>query len=367
MEIYLFPITTAMITFLAITTMITIPYMSFSYRKYGSVSLFRTLIIFSFVLYILTAYYLVILPLPNPETLEPMNNIMDHVQLIPFQFIADFINHTVFRITDFNTYLPALRQSVFIQVFFNIMLTVPFGIYLAYYLKKDLKKTVLFTFLLSLFFEITQLTALYGLYPRPYRLFDVDDLILNTLGGLIGYVIYKKFLGFLPSRDEIDKKNLVQSQKVGYIRRIFALSVDFTIVSFVVGILLSESLNWLWNLAILNLILLVYFMISQLIFKRTIGQRIVNIRLTLENKEQSYYLSVFIRYTIIVTVIFLLSLLNTLIENVDANGIYAVLYAIIWLGILTDFLLSFKRDKKLLSDILSNTINKNTKEIVKIK
>ncbi|MEI3265755.1 MAG: VanZ family protein [Frisingicoccus sp.] len=39
------------------------------------------------------------------------------------------------------------------------------------------------TFLLSLFIECIQLIFRVGS-------FDVDDLILNTLGGLIGYVIF---------------------------------------------------------------------------------------------------------------------------------------------------------------------------------
>lgn len=40
---------------------------------------------------------------------------------------------------------------------------------------------------LSLVFELTQLSGLFGLYPRPYRLADVDDLMTNTLGGMVGY------------------------------------------------------------------------------------------------------------------------------------------------------------------------------------
>ena len=75
------------------------------------------------------------------------------------------------------------------QVFYNILLTLPFGIYLRYYFNCSFKKTFFCTFLLTLFFELTQLSGLYGIYPRPYRLFDVDDLFLNTLGGIIGYAI----------------------------------------------------------------------------------------------------------------------------------------------------------------------------------
>lgn len=81
-------------------------------------------------------------------------------------------------------------------------MTIPFGMYLRYYYKCSLKKTFLFTLLLSLFFEFTQLTGLYGIYPRPYRLCDIDDLITNTLGGVLGYLIMGIVDDFLPTRDE---------------------------------------------------------------------------------------------------------------------------------------------------------------------
>lgn len=36
-------------------------------------------------------------------------------------------------------------------------------------------------------FELTQLSGLYFIYPRSYRLADVNDLINNTVGGIVGY------------------------------------------------------------------------------------------------------------------------------------------------------------------------------------
>ena len=41
----------------------------------------------------------------------------------------------------------------------------------------------------SLFFEFTQYSGLYGYYAHAYRTFDVDDLILNTFGAAIGACI----------------------------------------------------------------------------------------------------------------------------------------------------------------------------------
>ena len=46
------------------------------------------------------------------------------------------------------------------QLLFNILLTVPFGMYMRYYFKLSLKRTVLYSFLLSLFYELC-ISALY--------------------------------------------------------------------------------------------------------------------------------------------------------------------------------------------------------------
>ena len=53
-----------------------------NYRKYGSVNKLRTLIFYSFILYLLTVYFLVILPLPNPESVH--TTYAENLNLIPF-------------------------------------------------------------------------------------------------------------------------------------------------------------------------------------------------------------------------------------------------------------------------------------------
>ncbi|MGE8081427.1 VanZ family protein [Peribacillus loiseleuriae] len=72
----------------------------------------------------------------------------------------------------------------------NIIGFSPFGFILPLLSKKflSLKKVIIAAFCLSLTFEITQLVFKFGS-------FDVDDLILNTLGGALGYLpIYSTFL-----------------------------------------------------------------------------------------------------------------------------------------------------------------------------
>ena len=122
-------------------------------------------------------------------------------------------------ITDIHTYLKALLEPCSYVVFYNLLLCLPFGVYLHYYFQKSFGKTLFYTFLLSLFFELTQLSGLYFIYPRGYRLFDVDDLILNTLGGVIGYFVATIFMRVLPSRRKIDDKAYLLGQKISFLKR----------------------------------------------------------------------------------------------------------------------------------------------------
>jgi len=49
--------------------------------------------------------------------------------------------------------------------------------------------TTLIGFIVSALIECTQLTGDWFLYPCAYRIFDVDDLLANSLGALIGAII----------------------------------------------------------------------------------------------------------------------------------------------------------------------------------
>ena len=65
-----------------------------------------------------------------------------------------------------------------------MLLLVPLGMYLRYYFRRTWWQTLAIGVLVTLSFETTQLTGLWGLYEHPYRLFDVDDLMMNTLGAM---------------------------------------------------------------------------------------------------------------------------------------------------------------------------------------
>lgn len=70
------------------------------------------------------------------------------------------------------------------QVIGNIILFIPFGYFATYYIKaKKPFSIILVTILSSAVIEIVQYFI--------GRSFDIDDIILNTLGGIAGFFIYK--------------------------------------------------------------------------------------------------------------------------------------------------------------------------------
>ncbi len=77
----------------------------------------------------------------------------------------------------------------FLQIYLNILLFVPWGMALAWLFKASLRAAMLSGFAASLFIELSQLTGLWGYFPCRYRTFDVDDMISNTLGAIVGWVL----------------------------------------------------------------------------------------------------------------------------------------------------------------------------------
>lgn len=228
MDTYLFPIKIAIISFPFIAALFTLPFAIFQYKKYGYINKFRIFVLFSFLLFLIVAYYLVILPLPASRDIKSTQTSgAVNYSLVPFTFVMDLMRETNFDIRIPATYQNLLSERTFLQAAFNLLMLLPLGIYLRYYFKCSFRRTIILTFLLSLFFEITQLTGLYGLYNAPYRLFDVDDLMLNTLGGALGYMVTPLFTFFLPKPSTLDDDVNLEAMRVTLFRRSLALAIDW--------------------------------------------------------------------------------------------------------------------------------------------
>lgn len=82
-----------------------------------------------------------------------------------------------------------------INVFGNIIIFIPFGLFISSYLESKKVFSVLFiSIITSTFVELVQL--------KIGRSFDIDDILLNVVGSIIGYLFYlllKKIKHKLPS------------------------------------------------------------------------------------------------------------------------------------------------------------------------
>lgn len=307
MSVYLIPIETAILIFPILAALITIPYVLIQYRRYGAVTPFRVVIVYSFIFYLLCAYFLVIMPLPPIEEVAAYTT--PTMQLIPFQCLREFTLTTSLVLNDPSTYWTALNEPSLFLIVFNILLTVPFGVYMRYYFKCSWKKTLLLTFCLTLSFECIQLSALFGIYPRPYRLFDVDDLINNTLGGMLGYALTPLFAHFLPTRDKMDETSYVKGKQVSPLRRISAFFIDLSLLSIVTALILVtlvitnqlkiDSLSMAAIILYASCVCIGIILISIITKGKTPGKALVNIRLIQEDEKPLTWYQHILHYGVI--------------------------------------------------------------------
>ena len=223
MNVYTSNILAATVAFPFIAALVTVPYLVYQYRKFGSVPWLRTLVVYSFVFYLLCAYFLVLLPLPADRT--AFVPYAATPQLVPFHFVSE-IAQTARISADPASWLGFARTPAVYEAFFNLLLTMPFGMYLRYYFRRSWWQVLLLGFCLTLSFETLQLTGLLGLYEHPYRLFDVDDLIVNTLGAMAGFWLVGPALRVLPDMRLVNAEAREAGVHAGVTRRALSFGID---------------------------------------------------------------------------------------------------------------------------------------------
>jgi len=164
---------------------ITVPFVILQYKKTRVINVIRCANFYLMILFTLCAYFVTMLPFPTMEELEKIKG--PYIQLIPFYCIYDFVINSGLVISDWKTVIPAFSGGIMIGIVFNILMLMPTGFFMKrLYEKLRIRDTILIGFMISLIFEFTQLSGLFRIYPHPYRVFDVDDLIQNTLGMVLG-------------------------------------------------------------------------------------------------------------------------------------------------------------------------------------
>ncbi|MCH6161309.1 VanZ family protein [Streptomyces marispadix] len=225
---YLLPIKTAAALFPLLALLLLLPTAVALYRRHGVMTSGRFLSLFAFVHYLLTAACMTVVPLPG-EAVDVCARYaqMAAPQLMPGNTFGDIWKEAHHR-TGLGPLLihnPAVAGAAF-----NLLLLLPLGVFLRYHFRRGLRGTACAGFALSLTFELTQWTGVWGLYDCPYRLFDVDDLAINTSGAVLGWALTGPVARLLPALDALDGKALSRVP-VPLGRRLTALLVDLIGVS----------------------------------------------------------------------------------------------------------------------------------------
>lgn len=217
---YLLPAKTAAALFPLLALLLFLPTAVVLYRRHGVMSRGRVLSLLGFLYYAVTALCMTVVPLPE-RTADMCRRFapVARPQLTPGNTVGDVWKEAHHKVAFDALVLgnPAVTGALL-----NLVLLLPLGVFVRCHLRRGAAVAAVAGFGASLFFELTQGTGLWGVYPCPYRLFDVDDLLINTAGALLGWWAAGPFVRLLPAPDGTPQHR--RPVTVG--RRLVALVVD---------------------------------------------------------------------------------------------------------------------------------------------
>ncbi|MCE1175452.1 MAG: VanZ family protein [Propionibacteriales bacterium] len=157
----------------AIAVALFIPVAAGRYRRTGRLRFVDVVTLLLVAVYFVALWSYTLVPFPAAEGLRCAG-----VQLHPFAFIGDIRADP----------RPLLHNRALLQVLFNVLLFMPLGFFLRVLARRGWALTTVIGFGISAVIEFTQLTGVWGMYRCAYRVFDVDDLMLNTSGAALGWL-----------------------------------------------------------------------------------------------------------------------------------------------------------------------------------
>lgn len=115
-------------------------------------------------------------------------NLVFILYIISLYYIVTYKDINPYYVTsNYKLFEEITRYKLFSKMFFsqivgNMLMFIPFGLYIKYYLN-NIYLLLLITFIISLTIELIQL--------KIGRAFDVDDILLNNIGSILGYFSFK--------------------------------------------------------------------------------------------------------------------------------------------------------------------------------
>lgn len=187
-----------------------LPFVAVRYRRAGRLRPLDLVLLAFAAIYAVAQWSYTLVPIPQ----GPYRCM--GVQLTPFQFVDDIREGP----------RSPLRNMAFLQAAFNVVLFLPLGFFLRLATRRGFVVATLVGGAVSLAIELTQVTGIWGMFDCPYRVFDVDDLLLNTSGALIGSLVSIPILTLLGAH-----RPAPAVTQVTFGRRLMGLIADFLIIA----------------------------------------------------------------------------------------------------------------------------------------
>ncbi|WP_242705620.1 VanZ family protein [Pontibacillus sp. ALD_SL1] len=163
----------------ALGSILLVIYIVIDVIKNRTKNLLRRIIFYSFIFYLLNVIQLT----TGGIVLPPQKDVDPRIQVVPLHFVGDLYGMYHNNGLDW-FFWNSVKLSVY-----NLIMLMPLGIYLSVLFRlKRFSKSFFVVLMVSLTIEISQLIFGFLGFIRG-RTFNVDDLILNTLGGLLGFVV----------------------------------------------------------------------------------------------------------------------------------------------------------------------------------
>ena len=207
-----------------VAVLLFIPVAAVQYRRDGRLGPGDLMVLAGAAVYGVSLWTYTLLPLPDESDYTCQHA---QTQLMAF---ADDIRRAAEQsgYAGLGTPSELLSNPAFLQVFLNVVLFLPFGVFVRLITHRGVVVATVLGFAVSLLIEVTQLTGVWGVYPCAYRLFDVDDLLTNTLGAFLGALVSYPYAARRRRRLGTARRRLPTTVSVG--RRLAATLSDVLFV-----------------------------------------------------------------------------------------------------------------------------------------
>ncbi len=325
------------------------------------VSLPQKIGIYLFFLFLTIDIGLVFFPFPEiTPSFCLSHSDVTHWRFIPFQFLADIATYAENNQLHWINYF--LYNQSFLQVIFNFFLILPLGFLGSLVFKWKFRKTLIYSFFLTVIFEILQWSALLWILDCPYRFFDIDDIMMNIAWAIVWWAIT------LPFRKDMfhwmkEKENKIKKNN-HFIRRLFAFSIDISLSKIVSLYLVSSiaTLSFSQNIATIISDFFIYFiyfvLVAYTFHGKTLGKYLFWLKVSTKEEKRPSITQLFIRSIPIIFILPLLDIGFLIFQNVTwitiQNWYENTLYLTI-IFIILPLTIELSRDGRWLHDHIANT------------